>query len=171
MIKQHKNHTLSRAVPDHAKIKPMLMSAIASMGVHSNINNDQRISNTDWHINQSIPRPYVTLCNPVIQDHMNAMQHHLGYEVPMGVHNIWFQQYGLGDHHKWHAHGMANYSSVYYVDLPDGAAKTSFLVDGEEYQVAVEEGDILTFPAMFLHCSKPNSAGAKTVIVFNSSWA
>ena len=59
------------------------------------------------------------------------------------------------------------FSNVYYVELPDGAAKTSFLVGGEELSVEVEEGCILSFPTTLLHCSKPNKGGRKTVVVAN----
>jgi len=61
------------------------------------------------------------------------------------------------------------YSNIYYLDLPEGTSKTTFKFIDKEFEVDVEEGDILTFPGSMLHCSKPNtSEHTKTVIAFNT---
>ena len=60
------------------------------------------------------------------------------------------------------------FRSIYYVSLPEGVSKTTFRLRDEEFSIDVKEGDVLTFPASMMHCSKPNqSYEQKVVVVFN----
>ena len=60
------------------------------------------------------------------------------------------------------------FSCVYYAALPEGASLTTFKLLGKEFSIEVKEGQVLVFPAPFLHCSKPNQSNAeKIVVAFN----
>ena len=155
-------------VPNHAEVKHQLLDGIRAMGTHSFIEGLDKISNTDWHLKPDCYRPYFQHLHPIVTPHLRTIGQRVG--VPEGILNMsgyWFQQYLEGDYHGWHIHENSVFSNVYYVDLPEGASKTSFKLGGKEFEVPVKEGQILTFPSCFLHCSKPNSAGIKTIISFN----
>jgi hypothetical protein len=155
-------------VPNHAELKEKILKGISDMGAHSFVEGLDKISNTDWHLKPDTYRPYFPHLHPLLVAHVRRVGQLVG--VPEGVLNIsgyWFQQYAQGDYHGWHIHENSVFSNVYYVDLPEGASKTSFSLGGKEFEVSVKEGQILTFPSCFLHCSKANSAGVKTVVSFN----
>jgi hypothetical protein len=156
-------------VDTHAEIKPKILSDIASMGVHSLIEHDQKISNSDWQLSRNYSRPYIQRIEGLISQHLAKLTQiaNIPTNSSLNFNNYWFQQYAEGDYHDWHIHKNSTYSNVYYVDLPQGAAKTTFRFREEEFSVDVEEGYILTFPSSFLHCSKPNKASTKTIISFN----
>lgn len=162
---------ISIRVPEHENIKAKAIQAIQSMGVHSMVEEGrQDIANTDWHLHPQMPRPYLDTLLPVFQAHLSAVQQVLKYPNPLMFDGAWFQQYSKGGFHGWHTHGNCSFSNVYYLDLPSGASRTTFMYCGEEFEVDVAEGDILSFPSMYLHCSKPNQQDTKTVVAFNSSW-
>jgi hypothetical protein len=153
---------------NHDEIKPEIMKGIQEMGTHSLVEEGQRISNTDWHLGPRYKRPYGNYVLDITQIHIEMVKEIInipGDTITMG--NYWFQQYAEGDYHDWHLHANATFSNVYYVDLPDGASKTSFRAGEITFEVPVKEGQILTFPACFAHCSKPNPVGVKTIISFN----
>jgi hypothetical protein len=90
------------------------------------------------------------------------------YTTDLSVYNYWFQMYSKGDWHAWHNHLGANFSNVYYLNLPEGAAKTTFKILGKEFSIEVKEGQVLSFPGIVNQCSKPNpSEEPKVVIAFN----
>jgi hypothetical protein len=156
-------------VPNHTEVKQRILNGISSMGVHSLVEEDQRIANTDWHLSVNYLRPYYEELKNILSAHTQALnlEAKLPEAISLNLRNYWFQQYAEGDYHGWHIHENSIFSNVYYVNLPTGAAKTSFKVAGKEFEVEVAEGQILTFPSCFLHCSKPNQVGTKTVISFN----
>jgi hypothetical protein len=157
-------------VPNHAEVKPLILESIKSMGTHCVVKEGQQISNTDWHLSPERERPYFEYVKPIIDAHTQALTKSANlFESDYGIKftHYWFQQYAKGDYHTWHIHEYCLFANVYYVDLPDGAAKTSFKVGDKEFEVEVAEGQILTFPSCFFHCSKPNPAKTKTVISFN----
>jgi hypothetical protein len=156
-------------VPDHAELKPQILSGIKSMGVHSLEEEGQKISNTDWHLSSNYDRPYYLVLKKLWDTHVPAIKRiaDIEKECIFNLKNYWFQQYKEGDYHEWHIHDNVVFSNVYYVDLPNGSSMTSFKMGGEEFEVPVKEGQILTFPSCFSHCSKPNKVGTKTVVSFN----
>ena len=131
--------------------------------------NEGSIFNSDFFI-PTFHNEYHNIVFPIINDHTLSLSSFLGYvNKPLQIENFWFQQYKKGDSHTWHRHGSI-FSNVYYVDLPEDSSKTSFRFRGEEFEVDVKEGQILTFPSYLEHCSKPNlSDKIKTVIAFNST--
>ena len=157
-------------VPNHAEVKSAILNGIKSMGTHCVIKERQQISNTDWHLSPQLERPYIAYLAPIVEAHLQILlksSNLFEVEPDLKLANYWFQQYAKNDKHDWHMHEYCIFSNVYYVDLPAGAAKTSFKVGGKEFEVKVSEGQILTFPSCFPHCSKPNKASTKTVISFN----
>jgi hypothetical protein len=154
-------------VPNHLEVKTQVLDSIRNMEVHSLVDDGQRITNTDWHLGREYARPYYFHVKELFDTHLRDVLETAGLPDVLALPNFWFQQYEEGDYHGWHIHPDKVFSNVYYVNLPTGAAKTSFKVAGKEFEVEVTEGQILTFPSCFLHCSKPNQVGTKTVIAFN----
>ena len=84
---------------------------------------------------------------------------------------IWFQQYCKTNGHGWHTHS-ANWTSVYYLELPPDAPKTQIVNPYTQniIEVDVEEGDMLMFPSFILHRAPlmPNESSIrKTVVSYN----
>jgi hypothetical protein len=155
-------------IKEHDSLKGEIISAIEGMGAFSYINNDQKISSTDWHLVSNYPRPYYALVKPILQGICMDISKKMGYEEELTVRNYWYQKYNQGDSHKWHMHLGANFSSVYYLNLPEGSSKTTFKILDKEFSIDVKEGQILSFPGIATHCSKPNeSKEPKIVIAFN----
>ncbi len=169
-------HVYVSNVLDHAQAKKKIINCINSnvMPGVTGINDfDQHIFNTDWHLPERLIHKnsdYRNIINSILYNHNEALTQFLGYIEPIEYGKVWFQQYKKNDYHSWHRHKLCIFSNVYYVDLPLGSSKTSFRVMGKEFQVEIEEGQILTFPSFIEHCSKSNlSNNIKTVISFNSS--
>lgn len=160
-----------KKVNNHLDLKKQVLEDIESMGTHSLIEpfNDQCISNTDWHINYNIRKPYVNTLQTLIWETIGDLKELSKIQKDIKISNYWFQQYLPGDYHGYHNHINSFYNIVYYVELPENGAKTTFNVLGEECEFEVEEGDIICFPGSVMHCSKPNKSNQrKTVVVFNT---
>jgi hypothetical protein len=157
-------------IESHEEVKQKVLEAIASMGTHSMYEENQNISNTDWHLLPQVRRPYWNILVPYLKEYLQKIvDNYMPVPCNYSAHTFWFQQYAKGDSHDIHLHDKCTFSSVYYVDLPEGTSKTTFFLGNQEFEVEVEEGDILTFPSSFLHASKPNPVnGIKTVVAFNS---
>ena len=161
---------------NHLHYKSIILNCIKSLGIfglNPDVYSGQRVFNTDWHLSKALAfkdPDYRKVVRPIIDNHNKALTQYLGYEEPILYENLWFQQYQKDDYHWWHRHQLSIFSNVYYVDLPAGTSKTSFRFLDKEFQIEVEEGQILTFPSFIEHCSPPNlSNKIKTVISFNSS--
>lgn len=164
-------HVWVYSVENHAELKPQILEAIRSMGEFSYRSAQNSLANTDWHLAANVIRPYYDIVRPVLTKHAEATRIAWAYDS-VSIGRVWFQQYNTGDFHSWHTHGDCTFSSVYYVDLPDGSPKTSFMYEGTDFEVNVKEGDILTFPSYLAHRSAVNTGtDQKTVIAFNSNAA
>ena len=162
-------HVWIYSVENHAELKPQILEAIRSMGEFSYRSTQNSLANTDWHLAANVIRPYHDIIRPVLSKHAEVTRS-TGMYDSVAIGSVWFQQYKTGDFHSWHTHGDCVFSSVYYVELPDGSPKTSFRYAGEEFEVSVQEGDILTFPSYLAHRSAINTgANQKTVVAFNSN--
>jgi uncharacterized protein YjlB len=147
-------------------MKKDILKAISLMGTHSIFDDAQQISNSDWHLNSGLPRPYFDIVDNEIHKCLNEIKKEEKYNKT-SITNFWFQQYNQGDYHGWHNHADCVYSSVYYVELPNQTS-TTFESNGKEFKVDVEEGDYIVFPSIFRHCSKENKTSkTKTVISIN----
>jgi hypothetical protein len=154
---------------NHKIIKPLILEYIKSMGSYSLINKNQQVKNTDWHLSAEFKRPYYEHIEPIAENACKHLKEYLNYKNnnlrPL---NYWYQQYAKGDYHTWHNHGSASFSCVYYVDLNKDNPKTTFKINKNEFEIKVEEGEVLIFPGFLEHTSKENiSDYVKTIISFN----
>jgi hypothetical protein len=153
------------------RYKDNILSAIDSMGKYSLIDhNDNRISNTDYHMmrgNYQIEQKYLPVIAPIIELFNSKFKKTFGYNN-IEVDTCWFQQYEKGDYHNTHVHPGCHFTNVLYVELPDKKISTKIIWMNQEYQIDVEEGDILTFPGYVKHYAPKNMGARKTSIVFNT---
>lgn len=159
-------------VENHENNKKALLEEIEKMGRFTFCNKKQNISNTNFHIKDGAIEDttvFDSIFVHIALAHLEQIRKRFEYEE-MFLENYWYQQYEKNDYHGWHNHNRCIFSSVYYVELPDGCSKTTFMIDGKEKQIDVKEGQILTFASYIRHCSKPNKSDKrKTVIAFNSN--
>jgi len=162
---------LIHKVEKHNEIKDTILHNIDKIGNHSlNDSNkcNQSISNTDWHLDSNLFRPYYDIVYPIIKNNTCILKQKLKLNCNLNLLNYWFQQYQNGDYHDWHNHFGSYYSSIYYVELPKDSVKTTFKIIDKEYEFEVTEGDIISFPSILYHKSKPNKSNKrKTVVAFN----
>ena len=160
-------------VYNHLDIKDIILNEIREIGINS-VNNDQeQIYNTDFFIKnnlQLLPRKNLNkVLLPVITNHNNTLSKKLNVKS-IELDNYWYQQYKKNDFHKWHVHSFCVFSNIYYVNLDNQGSRTSFKHLDLEFNIDIEEGEILTFPSSFIHCSHPNQSDImKTVISFNTN--
>ena len=143
-------------IEKHKEIKDDALKAIETMGTFSYIHGTQKISNTDWHLGGDIQRPYIDIVNEPLAECYTKLN--------MIPNNFWFQQYNKGDYHGKHTHASCNWTSIYFLELPNTTMKTKL----DDNEIEVEEGDYLIFPADIQHSSPINtSENRKTSIVIN----
>jgi uncharacterized protein YjlB len=146
-------------------MKEEILNLIVSMGEFSFKDANQSLSNTDWHLNKDFPRVYSNIVSSAVLEVINKDNPITSEELY--ITNMWFQQYEANDFHGWHTHGDCMYSSAYYVELP-AKTQTTFMIDGKEIQIDVEEGDYVVFPSCLKHSSTENKSGSrKTVLSLN----
>jgi len=139
-----------------------ILTLIESMGEFPYRNASQSLSHTDWHLGKDYYRPYLDVVAKIILETVNKNNPIMKDEL--SILNMWFQQYEDNDFHGWHTHGECMYSSAYYVELP-AKTQTSFLIEGKEIQLDVEEGDYVVFPSCLKHSSKENKTGLRKTII------
>ena len=152
-------------VPDPNKHKKILLELIDKIP-----NNPyEQITKTDWNLPKDFERKYQKyFYSQVAPPYATEMMKYFKvkkYEIA----RLWFQQYEEKSLHSYHAHASANFTSVYFLELPDSRFKTSIKIKDKEYNYKAGEGQIITFPAHILHTSKENGNLRKTVISFNSN--
>ena len=90
------------------------------------------------------------------------------YKIASQKFKAWHQTYEKGDAHNWHTHPDADMSSILYIQLPDEECGTIFKFKDKTHQPKVKEGEIISFPGAFTHCSPRHTSDLpKTVISFN----
>ena len=162
------SHIFVSKVENHKKIKQDILDAIESMGQYSVENKSQKITNTDWHLDSSIIRPYYDIIKPSLQPHLEEFSERMGFDK-ISVSNYWFHRYNNEDYHLSHVHPKAMFSNVYYVQLDNLSPRTTFTYLGKSFDIEIEEGSIITFPTYFSHESKPNKSNLpKIVVAFNT---
>lgn len=90
----------------------------------------------------------------------------LNYQIFVDM--MWFHQMDKGDYDNWHNHVACQWIGVYYVDLPKGEETILIDYEGREFQPEVNEGQLLIFPAGYIHKS-PDCNNRKTIVSFNFS--
>ena len=85
--------------------------------------------------------------------------------------NACFRQYGKNAEEKWHNQSSAQFTNIYFLELPDEKYKTEICgLNGKLIEYEAEEGQILTIPSFLLHREKPNGPKRKTIISFNTDY-
>jgi len=156
------SHFLNK-IPDHQVHKEKLIHLINKIPP----NRYNNISHTDWNLPQDIRKEWQHYFfkkiflpwSKIISDQTNQT---------VALHNLWFQCYEKGDYHDWHVHNDTHFTNVYYLKLPNPNVKTSIIALGKEINFDICEGDVLTFPAFWKHCSPINTyEDSKIIISFN----
>ena len=165
-IKELKTEFITCKVPEHSKHKPILLDLISKIPA----NPYKDVSKTDWNLPKAFERKYIeyfylNIAKPI----MNLQQKYMRAPA-WEISNAWFQQYEKDSFHVYHNHPNVNLTNVYFLELPDLQFKTSIKIGEKEYDYEAKEGQLITFPAHLLHCSKSNGNLRKTIISFNSSF-
>jgi hypothetical protein len=156
-------------IKEHKENKNNLLKLIEKIP----LNDYDNITHTDWNLPKEYKRDYLDFFYKVISPYM--------YEIMKKLHcsewkieNGWFQQYKKDNEHDWHNHNRANFSNIYYLEMPNNDMKTEFydILTKKIITFDLEEGDLLTFPAHILHRSKKiENLQRKTIISFNSDFS
>ena len=157
---------------NHHEIKNKLLSLINLAGGESQQDGDSHIEKTDFHTaiskNNEYADFFVEQINPIMSEIQKKLKGN-GWNI----NRVWYQIYNKHDYHEWHNHSDTSFANVYYLNLPSDSVSTQFYdtLNNKIINVEVKEGDILTFPAFYLHKSPPNlSTRKKIVIAFNSNF-
>ena len=165
------------SVPNHESIKSDLMDLINESDARR-IKDDNYawsldITRCDYddHMDGS-PRKWVDFVRPHLVPIIKEIHEELGFKT-LDVHKIWFQQYDTDSVHGWHMHTQCQWTSVYYVDLPEGTPQTEILnpfTQNDVQTLEVKEGDVIMFPSYVIHQAPTNKGvDTKTIISWNSS--
>ena len=99
-------------------------------------------------------------------EHQLKVVQAMGYDDVELV-NIWYQQYIKGGKHGWHVHMDCSFTTVYYLEYPEGSPATE-LMDSITKQVisldSIKEGDTLTFPSYIVHRAPENKTNNRKTI-------
>lgn len=154
----------------HDNLKKDMLHAIETQeAVEDLVGPNNNIYKCDWHSARFDPnREWLKIFRPNLNQHLIDWKNNFGYDNFV-IHEIWFQQYDTNSKHAWHVHG-ANFTNVYYLDLPEGSPKTEYInpVTKQLHQFDVSEGDIITFPSWLIHRAPINlGKEMKTIISWN----
>jgi hypothetical protein len=168
-IKQITTSYIVTKIKEHKKIKKELLFLINKIPK----NNYESISHTDWNLPREYKREYLEYFYKIINPYMMKMTDLLN-EQRWKISNGWFQQYYKKDTHIWHRHQEANFTNVYYLELPKNNLVTKIkpkLNSEKIYSLEAVEGDVVTFPACIPHTSEKITTNLrKTIISFNSDF-
>jgi hypothetical protein len=154
----------------HQELKETLLDLIDHAPYRSPIieKAEVNITKTDWFDSNNFERPWFNYIKESFTKHVFEMYKEMNFGK-YKINEIWFQQYLENSEHGWHTHS-ANFTQVYYVELPKDAPKTLLMepFTGNKIELDVEEGDVVLFPSFVLHKTMPNnSSQRKTIISFN----
>ena len=150
----------------HDELKEQILECLKSSTARQETKDDT-ITKTDWGLEIPLGSSnYQQLILPhIISQSQKTFNRGSAFEIT----DMWFQQYYKGDTHGWHVHEYCHWANVYFVELPSKDFLTEILdLERNAIEYEAQEGDIISFPSMLLHRSKPNlSIDRKTVIAYN----
>jgi len=156
----------------HTDISKDLLQLINKATNKKIINKNQYYNDslkTDWLIADDFNRDWVKNYKNYFFKQFEDFSNSLGYQG-FNLTRIWYQQYEHKQTHGWHIHS-GNYTGAYYLKLPKDAPSTEFLYPDnleKSFTIDVQEGDIIFFPAYFIHRSpESKSKSVKTIISWN----
>lgn len=168
-------HYLIHKIDRHSEIKDELLSLInnAQNKRVTDECSETDIARADWFkASDFTKRDWVQFIKPHLIPTIMEMIHKLGFDG-FKMWEIWFQQYFNKNGHGWHTHS-ANWTNVYYLELPDNAPKTQLVnpFTKDIINIDIKEGDVLMFPSFVLHRAPPIdnddvSGCRKTIISYN----
>jgi len=143
----------------------------------SNVEYEWHRCNTDYFSSDG-KAEYFDEWYSIMEDDLNQVLPRLGLPFKSkDSWQLWSQEYKMNEFHGPHNHGTANLSAVLYLDLHwmehEGTTfycpyPDPFFGSIHEVTADVKEGDILFFPAMLLHASRPSlSDNVRKIISFN----
>ena len=157
-------------IKNHFKIKNEILSEIDKCN-DDNLNavdsyHTDSISKLDWNKSSDTERPWVKIFLPEFCEDVKEIISSMCYNR-INIKQMWYQQYLEGDTHGWHIHGQ-HYTGVYYLEFPDGCSKTEVCspYNLKTKQIDAVEGDLIVFPAHFIHRGLPNKKIRKTIVSF-----
>ncbi len=158
-------------VDRHSLIRDTILHEIANakdgrLSAEDSVFSD-RISKLDWVSCRDFERPWVKILLPEFFETVTEMVASMGY-TSIRLIDMWYQQYMEGDTHGWHIHGQ-HFTGVYYLEYPEGCSRTEvcspFNLKAEPVETV--EGDLIIFPAHYIHRGLPNKFARKTIVSFN----
>ena len=156
-------------INNHWTIKNKILSLIDSSNDSPCTQSDGSfISKYDYPLADTFERQWVKEIKPYLLPVLSDMINDLGYQG-MDVKEIWYQQYLKGSAHSWHVHG-GNFTGVYYLEYPEGSPPTEIISPynlGVVKMDMVSEGDVIIFPACWIHRAPINEGCRKTIISYN----
>ena len=154
---------------NHLEIKDKILSLIdCSNDSPSNNSDGSFISKYDYPQSANFDRRWVKDLKPYLLPVLVDVISNFGYQG-MDIYRIWYQQYLKGSSHCWHIH-EGQFTGVYYLEHPEGSPATEIKspYNLETFKVdTVSEGDVIVFPAFWIHQAPINEKSRKTIISFN----
>ena len=154
----------------HDDIKQRVLDSINKQEKFENlVGPNNNITRCDWEsARHDFNREWFKILAGPLDEHLGTWCKSLDYDNYV-IYEIWFQQYSTNSKHAWHVHG-ANFTNVYYLDLPSECPKTQWVdpITKDVNEFEVSEGDIITFPSWLIHRAPENfSSDLKTIISWN----
>jgi hypothetical protein len=156
-------------IKEHRDIKKMILEEINN----TQQNSFEKITSTDWMTPSNIERTYFTkYIKKIIDKYYVQIAKKLKlYNFNIAkliIHNWWFQIYNKHSSHDWHTHRSCHFTNVYFLELQKNHLVTQ--IKGHK-KLNIKEGDLITFPAYWLHRSPINDTNKRKIIIsFNTSY-
>jgi hypothetical protein len=166
-----KDYFFLNKLENHVNIKNQLIDMILQADGEMQNSGGSTIEKTDFQVANK-QRMYANFFVSEIEHLMLLLQNKM-LAQGWNINPLWYQIYNKNHHHTWHNHCNSNFANIYYVQLPDKSSITEFydIVNKKVFKLEVTEGELITFPAFFLHRSPPNKSDkSKIIISFNSNF-
>jgi len=159
-----------KSFKNHSKLKEDVLDYINHDMTRRHLQTETMDIYSDWGTYGTGRKNYWRILKEEVNNFMTeVMVGDLGYDS-CEVSNYWYQQYNKGGKHGWHVHLRCMYTSVYYLEFPEGSPQTEFMnsITKNIQQIDfVKEGDIITFPSYIIHRAAENTTDQRKTIL---SW-
>ena len=158
--------------PEHEKYRDQTLKLINSDRYQKNLKDkdgDTMNIFSDWGQDEYSRKLYWRDIGRPIFKFIENVTTEMGY-INASMNNFWYQQYIKGGKHGWHVHEHCMFTSVYYLEFPEGSPRTEFknTMTNEVFVPDVEEGDVMIFPSFIAHRSPINDTNnRKTILSWN----
>ena len=152
-------------VPKFLEHKKNLIDLIYKIPINPLKNVGEKISHQDYNLPKNIEREYIDYFKEnIFKDFATNFCNFIGINR-IEISELWFQVYEKEDFHEYHTHMKTNFTNVFYINLPHREIKTQIKEKNNNFQIDVEEGDILSFPGYYPHCSPKNIYDVNKIII------